>query len=277
MPRNTSFDLGLPPFRGAVRQIILASVAIYVVILLLMAFAQPTGQALVNVGTLDPAHIRQGWLWQVVTYAFMYVDPWQFVLSLVGIYFLGTAVEERVGFTAFYGLFFTSVVLSGIAGFLLSLTGVIAQGPAWGSGAAANAILMVFYLFNRGAPIMLFPIPIQIPVKWIVLFFAALETAYLLLYHFALFYFILLLGLGAGYVWYLLFSSRRTSLRLTERLYGIRNDYYRWKRRRAARKFEVYMRKHNRTVEFDEHGNYIPPEDTGADKKNGGSKSGWVN
>jgi membrane associated rhomboid family serine protease len=242
-----------------------------------MAFAQPTGQTLVNVGTLDPAHIRQGWLWQFVTYAFMYVDPWQFVLSLVGIYFLGTAVEERVGFTAFYGLFFTSVVLSGIAGFVLSLTGVIAQGPAWGSGAAANAILMVFYLFNRGAPIMLFPIPIQIPVKWIVLFFAALETAYLLLYHFALFYFILLLGLGAGYVWYLLFSSRRTSLRLTERLYGIRNEYYRWKRRRAARKFEVYMRKHNRTVEFDEHGNYIPPEDTGADKKNGGSKSGWVN
>jgi membrane associated rhomboid family serine protease len=277
MPRNTSFDLGLPPFRGAVRQIILASVAIYVVILLLMAFAQPTGQTLVNVGTLDPAHVRQGWLWQFVTYAFMYVDPWQFVLSLVGIYFLGTAVEERVGFTAFYGLFFTSVVLSGIAGFVLSLTGVIAQGPAWGSGAAANAILMVFYLFNRGAPIMLFPIPIQIPVKWIVLFFAALETAYLLLYHFALFYFILLLGLGAGYVWYLLFSSRRTSLRLTERLYGLRNEYYRWKRRRAARKFEVYMRKHNRTVEFDEHGNYIPPEDTGADKKNGGSKSGWVN
>ena len=277
MPRNTSFDLGLPPFRGAVRQIILASVAIYVVILLLMAFAQGTGQALVNVGTLDPAHIRQGWLWQFVTYAFMYVDPWQFVLSLVGIYFLGTAVEERVGFTAFYGLFFTSVILSGIAGFLLSLTGVIAQGPAWGSGAAANAILMVFYLFNRGAPIMLFPIPIQIPVKWIVLFFAALETAYLLLYHFALFYFILLLGLGAGYVWYLVFSTRRTSLRLTERLYSIRNEYYRWKRRRAARKFEVYMRKHNRTVEFDEHGNYIPPEDTGTDKKNGGSKSGWVN
>jgi membrane associated rhomboid family serine protease len=274
MPRNTSFDLGLPPFRGAVRQIILASVAIYVVILLLMAFAQGTGQALVNVGTLDPAHIRQGWLWQFVTYAFMYVDPWQFVLSLVGIYFLGTAVEERVGFTAFYGLFFTSVVLSGIAGFLLSLTGLIAQGPAWGSGAAANAILMVFYLLNRGAPIMLFPIPIQIPVKWIVLFFAALETAYLLLYHFALFYFILLLGLGAGYVWYLLFSSRRTSLRLTERLYGIRNEYYRWKRRRAARKFEVYMRKHNRTVEFDEQGNYIPPEE---EKKNGGSKSGWVN
>ena len=63
----------------------------------------------------------------------------------------------------------------------------------------------------------------------------------------------------------------------SERYFGVRNSYYRWKRRRAARKFEVYMRKHNRTVSgtFDEHGNYIPPDDV--DKKNGGSKSGWVN
>src|SRR4029077_7140720 len=129
---------------------------------------------------------------------------------------------------------------------------------------AANAILMVFYLFNRGAPIMLFPIPIRIPVEWFVLFTAAIETAYLLLSHFALLYFILLLGLGAGYVWYLAFFGRRVSLGLVERFYGMRNDYYRWKRRRAARKFEVYMSKHDRTVKFDEHGNYIPPDD--ADK-----------
>jgi len=144
-----------------------------------------------------------------------------------------------------------------------------------GSGAAANAVLMVFYMFNRGAPIMLFPIPIQIPVKWIVLFTAAIETAYLLLSHFALFYFVLLLGLGAGYIWYTLFLTRRTSVGISERFFRLRNSYHRWKRRRAARKFEVYMRDHDRTVTFDEHGNYIPPQDSG--KKNGGSKSGWVN
>ena len=275
MARNTSFQMGLPPFRGAVRQIILGSLAIYIVILLLMSFAPAAGQALLTLGILDPGHIRQGWIWQFVTYAFMYVDPLQFVLSLLGIYFLGGAVEERIGPSRFYGLFFGSLILSAIAGFALSLTGVIAQGPAMGSGAAANAILMVFYLFNRGAPIMLFPIPIQIPVKWIVLFTAAIETAYLLLSHFALFYFILLLGLGAGYVWYSLFLTRKTSLRISERFYGLRNSYYRWKRRRAARKFEVYMRDHDRTVTFDEHGNYIPPDEP--DKKNGGSKSGWVN
>lgn len=277
MARNTSFDIGLPPFRGAVRQIIIFSAVIYVVILLLMAFAQGIGQAVLGLGILDPARVREGWLWQFATYAFMYVDPLNFVMSLLGIYFLGWAVEERIGPARFYGLFFGSIILSGLAGFALSFTAVVGQGSALGSGAASNAILMVFYLFNRGAPIMLFPIPIQIPVKWIVLFIAAIEAAYLLLSHFALQYFVLLLGLAAGYIWYIAFLKRRTSIGAKPSSDGIRNAYYRWKRRRAARKFEVYMRKHDRKVTFDEHGNYIPPEEDQGGKKNGGSKSGWVN
>jgi len=275
MPRHTSFEMGLPPFRGAVRVIILTNVAVYVVILLLMSFWQTAGDSVLQFGVLDPAYVRHGWLWQFVTYAFVYVDPLTFVFSLLGIYFLGWSIEERIGSLGFYGLYFGSIVLSGFAGFLLSISGRIAQGHAFGSGAAANAILMVFFLFNRGAPIMLFPIPIGIPVKWLVLFTAAIETAYLLLSRFALFYCVLLLGLGAGYVYFALFLTRGVSLGVSERYYGLRNSYYRWKRRRAARKFEVYMRGHNRTVNFDEHGNYIPPEDS--DKQDGESKSDWVN
>lgn len=273
--------MGFPPFRGAVRQIILASVAIYIAILLLAAFAPASGNALVTTGALHPNKITQGALWQFVTYAFIYVDPIDFVLSMLGIYFLGWAVEDRIGHGRFYGLFFGSTALAGIAGFGLSVLGshlhstAFAQGAAAGCGAAVNAILMVFYLFNRNAPIMLFPLPIQFPVKWMVIGIAGIETAYLLLHGFALFDFVLLLGLGAGYVWYSVFLTRRSSAGISEKYYGLRNSYYRWRRRRAARKFEVYMRDHNRTVSFDEHGNYIPPED--AEKKNGGGKSGWVN
>jgi membrane associated rhomboid family serine protease len=274
MSRNTYSEMGLPPFSGAVRQIILTCVAIYVFILLLMAFAPAVGEAVLEIGTLDPAHVRHGWIWQFVTYVFMAVDPWKFAVSVAGVYFLGPPVEARIGSGRFWGLFLGSAVLAGLAGFVLSLTGVVAQGPALSVGAATNAILMVFYLFNRDAPIMAFFV-LRIPIKWLVLFFAALETAYLLLSHFALFYFVLLFGLGAGYLWHKLFLTRRTSLGISERYYSVRNSFYRWKRRRAARKFEVYMRDHNRTVTFDEHGNYIPPDE--ADKKNGGSKSGWVN
>lgn len=268
--------MGLPPFRGAVRQIIIFSTAVYIIILLSMAFEPRLGHTILELGALNPPDIAHGRVWQFVTYAFMYTDPLDFVLSLVGIYFIGASVEERIGFGNFYSLFFSSLILSALAGYGLSFTHNIAQGTAFGSAAAANAILMVFYLYNRDAPIMLFPIPIQIPVKWIVIGIAAIETAYLLLNHFHILFCIALLGLGAGYFWYLAFAGRKISLGVSEKFYGLKNSYYRWKRRRAARKFEVYMRKHDRTVTFDEHGNYVPPPDDNP-KKNGGSKSGWVN
>jgi hypothetical protein len=41
---------------------------------------------------------------------------------------------------------------------------------------------------------------------------------------------------------------------LSESWYAVRNRYYRWKRRRAARKFEVYMRSQGRVVRFDGNG-----------------------
>ena len=55
-------------------------------------------------------------------------------------------------------------------------------------------------------------------------------------------------------------------------MFGIRNRYYKWKRRQAAKKFEVYMRKNKREDYFDEHGNY---RDSSLDKKD--DDSGWIN
>src|SRR3954462_3936117 len=124
MPRNTS-EFGLPPFHGAVRQIVLFCAAIYVFILLAATFAPSVGHAFSLVGTLDPVRVRQGWVWQFITYPFIGGDPWQFAVSLAGIYFIGAAVEGRIGSRRFWGLFLGSSVLAGLGGFLLSLTGTI--------------------------------------------------------------------------------------------------------------------------------------------------------
>ena len=275
MARRTASEFGLPPFVGAVRKIVLTCIAIYVFILLALTFAPAIGNKLLELGVLNPPAVRHGWIWQFITYPFMSEDPWQFVVTLAGVYFIGPAVEASIGRRRFWAFFLGTSILAGIAGFILSLTGVVAQGSAFGVGAAANAILMVFYLYHRDAPIMAFFV-IQVPIKWLVIFFAALEAAYMLLTHFHLYYVMLLLGLGAGYVWYRLVLARRSAVGLSEKYFSFRNSYYRWKRRRAARKFEVYMRNHNQSVQFDEHGNYIPPDESGK-KPNGGSKSGWVN
>jgi membrane associated rhomboid family serine protease len=278
MPRNTSAQLGFPRFRGAVRNLIIFSTAVYLVLLLAAAFAPSHYVDTLSDWTmLNPKHIQQGWVWQFLTYGFIHGSPLGFLFAMLGIYFLGSAVEERIGSRRFYEMFLIALVGAGVLGFLFSLTKVIAQGPAWGSGPAANAILMVFFLLYRDAPIMLFPIPIPIPVKWIVIFSAAVQGAYLLLSHFALLFMVQLLGMGMGYVWYRAFA--RTSILgfFENQVSSSRNWYYRWKRERAKRKFQVYMRKHQHDPKqyFDEYGNFRPPDEKEKDKENG--PGGWVN
>src|ERR1051326_2769228 len=278
MPRNSSVSVGLPPFRGTLRNLIIISTVIYVALVLLQAFHLRLASVVYALGILSPEGIRHGWLWQFLSYGFIDDDPRSFAFTMLSIYFIGSAVQERIGSRPFLQLYLGSNICSGLIGFVLSLTGVIGQGGVLGAGAAANAVLMVFYLLNRDAPIILMFIPIPIPVKYIVMLIGAIEAAYFFKSHFILYYLVLLLGLLSGFLWHRFMWRRATVLAsVSNRLADIRGGYYRWKRRRAGRKFQVYMKKHGHDPKeyFDEYGNFRPPDER--DKKNGGSKGGWVN
>jgi hypothetical protein len=73
-----------------------------------------------------------------------------------------------------------------------------------------------------------------------------------------------------GYIYIKMAPRRGFAFAGSERFFGLRNSYYRWKRRRAARKFEVYMRKQNRDVHFDKDGRYIDPDKDPNDRR-------WMN
>jgi hypothetical protein len=86
---------------------------------------------------------------------------------------------------------------------------------------------------------------------------------------------------GAFFGWiYLRFIPRRgLGFATSEGYFGIRNRYIKWRRRRAAKKFEVYMRNQNQPTNyneyFDEYGNYRDPN---AKKKDDADSRGpWVN
>jgi hypothetical protein len=64
-------------------------------------------------------------------------------------------------------------------------------------------------------------------------------------------------GALAGLLYIRLAPRRGLSLGLSEGWYALRNRYYRWKRRRAARKFEVYMHRQGRTIHVDGYGRPI--------------------
>ena len=165
-----------------------------------------------------------------------------------------------------------AVSYTGLGGITPNTTTVGASGGVFG-------ILMAFGMVYGDNQIMLFPIPISMKAKYFVAgiaFITLLEAISAASGRGqAVAYFAHLGGLLFGFLYVKFVPKRGVMFGASERYFGLRNSYYRWKRRRAARKFEVYMRKHNREVTFDEHGNYIPPEDP--DKHNGGSKSGWVN
>ena len=83
-------------------------------------------------------------------------------------------------------------------------------------------------------------------------------------------------GLLFGFVYLRFLPRRGLGFATSEGLYGIRNRYYKWKRKQAAKKFEVYMKKVDRSEYFDEYGNYRDPNQQ-KDKSNGEGKGGWVN
>jgi len=279
MPKSTSFQFGLPRFQGAVRYIVLLTLGIWVTIILFWAFDKNAVLWLLSVAELDPAPVLHGQIWRLLTFSFLHIDPRHVIFALIGVYFIGSSVEERTGAKAFVELYLFSSIVAGFAACLLALTGHIGMGAAYGAGAAVNGVFMVFYLFNRGTSIFLIPFPFQIPVLWVVVVIGGIETAYFILSNFALFYLVQLLGLGTGYLWYR-FMWRRMNIFgfVGAQLLSFQNSYHRWKRRRAGKKFQVYMKKHNQDAKdyFDEYGNFRPPDDK--DKKNGGSTGGgWVN
>ncbi len=277
MARNTSATLGFPRFHGAVRNVILVNAAVFIVLLLLSAFARNQAAWIISRGALSPDAILHGWIWQFLTYGFLHLDPFNFLLSMLGIYFIGSAVEAQTGPRRFIETLSFIPDRLRHTWFFARLAGVF-HGFAMGSGPAANALLMVFYLLYRDARVMPMFIPIPIPIKYIVIFTAAVEVAYLLLSRFSMMMAVLLLGMVSGYAWYR-FLWRRMNVFgfFGNQMASFKNNYYRWKRRRAGKKFQVYMRKHNQDSSdyFDEHGNFRPPDDK--DKKNGGSTGGWVN
>jgi membrane associated rhomboid family serine protease len=281
MPRSpgystSSSSIGFPRFWGAVRTLILISTAIYIVIVLLSAFREPWAGVVLGLGGLSPNAVRHGWIWQLVTYGFVEVDPWRFLMTMLGVFFLGSAIQSRIGSRAFVELYFFSLFGAALIGCLLVWTAHLSAGGVLGAGAAVNAILMVFYLLNRDAPIMLLFVPIPIPVKYIVIFTAAVEGAYLLISHFALYFLVLLLGLVMGFVWYKFLWRHSFAGVFQQQVFSVRNSYHRWKRERAKKKFQVYMRKHNEDPKqyFDEYGNFRPP---GEQEKKDRGPGGWVN
>jgi hypothetical protein len=155
---------------------------------------------------------------------------------------------------------------------LFAVMGQIWQQATIGASGAVYGLLIAFGILNGDREIYVFPFPIAIKARYIVAIwlFVAFVSAFGGANGVAEFAH---LG-GALFGWVYLRFIPRYGLQVaaSEGAFGLRNRYYKWKRRKAAKKFEVYMRKSKHEEYFDEHGNYRGPS---LDKKD--DDSGWIN
>jgi membrane associated rhomboid family serine protease len=285
MYRGRTLSLSFPPFTKAVKWLVLTNAAVYLLLELLKAFTN-FGYSLRDAFSLIPEKVVHGWIFQIVTYSFLHQGVLHILFNMLGLWMFGAQLESDWGHKRFLEFYFFCVIGAALTTIAISYTGVGGVLPSTqtvGASGGVLGILMAFGMLYGDREIMLFPIPFTIRAKYFVAGIAfitlveAISASGAESHGSNVAYFAHLGGLLFGFVYVKFMPKRGLASGASERYFGVRNSYYRWKRRRAARKFEVFMRKQNRTVSgtFDENGNYIPPDDV--NKKNGGSKSGWVN
>jgi membrane associated rhomboid family serine protease len=283
MNRGRTLSLSFPPFTKAVKWLLMGNAAMFLLTTLLKVLTPRFADAFSLVLSLVPVAVVHGWIFQLVTYSFLHAGIWHIVFNMLWLWWFGATLEMDWGLKRFLEFYFFCVVGAALTTVAVSYTGmggVTPQTSTVGASGGVLGILMAFGLLHGDNEIWLFPIPFSIRAKYFVAgiaFITLIEAINASGAHHGenVAYVAHLGGLLFGFLYVKFLPRRGLTLEASEKYFSLRNSYYRWKRRRAARKFEVYMRDQNRTVTFDEHGNYVPPEDS--DKKNGGSKSGWVN
>lgn len=278
MPGRGPSTLALPPFRGAVRQIILANVLLFFALALVSYASQAFGESIKSLLPLIPdAVVRHGYLWQLLTYAFFNTGIIGTAFALLTLWFTGSMLEDTRGSRWFVELFYLSVTGGAALATLLaclplltgghaSFFGMRPQVIAAGVSAPLFGVLVAFAVLFGEVEFLLFFV-LRIKAKYIVVLGVLIDLATLIRERDS---FSALLSLSCGLcgLLYVKFAARRgVGFAMGERYFGMRNRYFRWKRRRAARKFEVYMRKQNREVRFDDEGRYIEPEEERRDPK----------
>src|SRR6202012_791103 len=268
MPRTAGM-LNFPDFRGFTRGLILWNVGAYFLLLLIGVVSAPLAGEIIRFGALIPPFFLHGYLWQIVTYCFIHQGILGTALEMLSLWFLGSFLESNHGPRWLAELYFTSVIGAGLAAVGLSVVMPVDNVAIAGSFGGIFGLLVAFGVLYGDMEFMLFPLPMTMKAKYLVMVYMLIAVA--MVFSASRVYALAQLGGAlAGFLYIKAAPRRGYAFATSERYFGLRNNYYRWKRRRAAKKFEVYMRKQNRDVHFDKDGRYTGSEKDPNDRR-------WMN
>lgn len=250
--------VALPPFRGVARRIVLMAVVCFFALLVLGR--TPLYAEVMAWLALWPHHLLRA-PWTLVTYAFLPTGVVSTLFALLSVWMFGASMEDERGSRWFAEYFLITAAGGGLLASLVALTGVLGLvGYTAGLWPFVIALMVAFATMHPDEPLRFN-------------FILTLKAKYLAAIYLLVFLGFALAGgdrFGAatavaaslcGWASLRMMPRRGLGYAASEQWYGLRNAYYRSKRRRAAKKFQVYMKKQGREVHFDASGRYVDPDD----------------
>lgn len=239
-PRSYSFGDGQWLTR-AIKLLLIVNVAVFTLQLVVrLALGAAAEMALLRWFGLVPYAVTHGLrIWQPFTYLFLHGDLWHLLINLFVLWMFGTDLERTWGPRRFLNYFFLTGVGAGLLNVLMkSLVDWAGNGPALiptiGASGAVYGILAGAAILYPHRQVVIFPFPVTLPMRVYVLvigaiaFYGSLSSPGDTISHITH-----LGGMLVGYVY----------LRRGTFLYELQNRWLDLRRRRARKKFELYLRR----------------------------------
>ncbi len=231
-----------------IKALLIANGAVFLFQTILALFWPPAYGSFMKEFGLVPTLVVKGLrLWQPFTYLFLHGGLLHILLNMLVLWMFGTDVERSWGRKRFLNYYLLTGAGAGLVNVIVKIAmDLTGPGPVAGgrlqsdtitigaSGAIYGVLVAAAVLFpDRQVWLIPFPISMQMRVyvfiMGLIAFFGTIGSGGDNVSHICH-----LSGMIIGYLY-----LRRSSF-----LYGLRNRFYDWKRARARRKFDVYVRDH---------------------------------
>jgi membrane associated rhomboid family serine protease len=171
-PGGGMVSIGFPSPPLVTKRLLWANVIVFVPCFLLYLFADGVYLRFQQLAGLAPGLWREWapWLplWQLASYGFLHsmTEPSHILMNMLGLYFFGSMLEQMVGARRYVQTYLGAV----IAGAVLYVVYGLWKGvdiPAVGASGGVLGILVACATLEPNRPVLLFPLPTPIPLKWI--------------------------------------------------------------------------------------------------------------
>jgi membrane associated rhomboid family serine protease len=243
MPFDTRYrnsaSLMFPPFPRGVKGLIIANVAIF---LIYFFGSMMTDRPLFLSFNLMPwAVTHQFAVWQLVTYMFLHAGITHILFNMLALWMFGSAIESTWGTRRFLQYYFICGVGAGICVVLANLAFGDPYQRVIGASGAIYGLLLAFGMLFPEQEILFIIFPIK--AKYMVMIFGAIAFLGSFQTNSTVSNLAHLGGMLVGYIYIRQqFASRRS--RLVKQPFSVSAWWRDYKRQRAKKKFQVYMKRH---------------------------------